>query len=84
MLDSLLHITFYFIDDVVAAILVVFVADFCCDSETGRHRHSQQVHLGQVRTFAAEQVAHRRIAFSFSVAEGVDGFAHGLCYISFS
>jgi len=83
VVDGFLYVGLDLADDVVAAVLVVFVADFGGDGEAGGNGHSQQVHLGQVGTFAAEQVAHRRIAFGLTVAEGVDGFAHGV-YLSFS
>ena len=56
----------------IAAILGVFSADFSRNGKTRRNGHAQQVHLGKVGAFTAEQISHTRIAFGFSIAERID------------
>ncbi len=61
-------------DNFVTAILGVLGADFGCDSEAGRHRHAEKVHFGEVRAFAAEEIAHGGIAFCFAVSKCINSF----------
>ena len=49
----------------------VVVAGLGRDGEAGRHRQAGVGHLGQAGAFAAQQVAHRRVAFCVPAAEGV-------------
>ena len=56
----------------VLVIIVIGRADISRDGEARRHRQSQIGHLGKVRALAAEQVFHRRIAFSRAVAKAVN------------
>ena len=71
-------------DDVVRNRLAVFVvlrAGFGRDRETLRHRQTDLGHLCQVRTFTAQQVPHRRVAF----AEHVNILTHcnsSLCVLN--
>ncbi len=43
----------------IFAILGVLGAHFCGDSETGRHRHAEKVHLGEVSAFTAKEIQPR-------------------------
>ena len=47
------------------------------DGEAGRHGQAQIGHFGEVRAFAAEQIAHLRLAFGLAVAERVNPLGHG-------
>ncbi len=73
---SLLHIAFDIFHHFVAAILCVFVADICSDGESRGYGHTQEIHLGEVSTFATEDVAHRGVTFGFSIAECIDLLCH--------
>ena len=50
----------------------VVVARLGRDGEAGRHGQAGVGHLGQAGALAAEQVAHRGVAFGAPAAEGVD------------
>ena len=56
----------------------VVVAGLGRDREAGRDRQTRVRHLGQAGALAAEQVAHRRIAFGGAPAPGVDVALGGL------
>ncbi len=56
--DCLFNIGFDILHYFVLAILGVFGAHIGSDSKTGRHRHTQFVHFGEVGTFATEEVSH--------------------------
>ena len=59
-------------DHVGLALLKVFVADICGDGESRWHRHTDQIHLGQVGTFATKKVAHVGTAFSLTVSKEIN------------
>ena len=62
--------------DLVAAILGILCADFCCDGESGRYGHSQKIHFGKVSSLATEKVSHLGITFGLTVAERIDFLCH--------
>ncbi len=53
---------------------VVLGAAFGRDRETGGNRHPEEVHFGEVRTLAAEELAHLAVAFSGLSTETIDSF----------
>src|SRR5208282_2684836 len=57
---------------ILAAVSVKVVADPGRDREAGRHRQLERRHLGQVRAFAAEQLAQLGAALRSAGAEEVD------------
>ena len=69
-----LNIFLYECDYFIAAMLCVLVADFGSYGEAGGHGHAQEVHLGEVGAFAAEEIAHLGIAFGFTVTECINSF----------
>ena len=54
------------------AVAKIVVASVRRDREAGRHGQAGLGHLRETRSFAAEQVAHRRIALGVAVTPGVD------------
>ena len=49
------------------------------DHEARRHRQADRRHLGKVRPFSAQKVAHIGLAFIIAAAEAVDPFRHDYC-----
>ena len=72
--DSLVDLLFDALNYFFAAILGVFSTYFGRDGEAGRHGHAEEIHLGEVSTFAAKKIAVRCLAFSFAVAKCIDSF----------
>ena len=58
------------------AVGIEVAADLCGDRETGRHGQPEIAHLGETRSFAAEQVPHVGAALGSAVAEPVDPLGH--------
>ena len=67
-----LHVVFDSGHNGLAPLSVVEAAHVGGDGEARRHRHSNQVHLGQIGALAAKQVTHVGAAFSLAIAESVD------------
>src|SRR3546814_19454667 len=57
---------------IVAIVVVVRRAEFGRDGEARRHGQSEVRHFGEVRTLAAQEIAHRRRAFRLAVPEGIN------------
>ena len=74
MCDGTLDLTFDILHDLVATILSVFAAYFGGDGEARRNRHAQEIHLCKVGAFAAQEIAHRGVAFCFSISKRIDSF----------
>ena len=62
--------------DSVTAHLGILGAYFSGDCETGRHRHTQQVHFCQIGALAAEKISHVRCSFGLAVAECIYFLRH--------
>ncbi len=60
--------------NLILAILCILGTNLCCNGETGRHGHAEQVHFCQIGALAAEKISHPGISFGFTVAECVDSF----------
>ena len=59
-------------DNVGLALLKIFVANISGDRESRWHGHADQIHLGQVGTFAAKEVAHVGTALSLAVSKEIN------------
>ena len=59
-------------DNVGLALLKIFVANISGDRESRWHGHADQIHLGQVGTFAAKEVAHVGTALSLTVSKEIN------------
>ena len=53
---------------------IVLSAALGGNGETSGNRHSEQIHLGQVGTFAAQEFSHLSIAFGVLSAKAIDSF----------
>ena len=79
MADSILNIVLQDCYDLVAANLIILVANISGDCETRRNRYTKQIHLSKVSSLATKQVTHLGISLSLSVSELVNSFfAHKL------
>ena len=70
---------------VAATQAVIFRAALGRDGESGGNRHPEEVHFGEVRTLAAEQLTHLAVTFGLLGAEAVDSLFdlfHGCLYFS--
>ena len=76
------HVVLQQLDNLVLTYLVILVTGVGGDGEPGRHGHSDEVHLSQIRTLAAQCLSHLGVTFGLSVAESVNSFlTHCLtCY----
>ena len=79
MTDSILNIVLKNGNYLVAANLVILVANVGGDGETRRYRYTKQIHLSKVGSLATKQITHLGISLSLSVSELVNSFfAHRL------
>ena len=84
MLNGSSHLVVEELHDFLLPYLVVLITAVCSNRKTRRNRHTDQVHLGKVRTFASERLSHLGITFSLTVTEGINSFlTHSLIKLVF-
>ena len=70
--------------DFLLPYLIILITAISSDCEAWRHWHTDEVHLSKVCTFTAESLAHLRITFCLSIAEGVNSFlSHNFSFLFF-
>ena len=74
MVYAFLNIVFQKGYYIVLTFLKILVTYICGNSETRRNRYSNQIHLCEVSTLSAKQVAHIGATFSFSIAKSINSF----------
>ena len=55
-------------------VFIVICAHFCCNGKARRHRQSDQIHFGQIGTFAPQKVTHIRFTFGGTVTKFIYPF----------